>query len=77
MNAAILLLPLKIRMFLSALSGPGLVTPQMLKRMNKSPIVFALANPVPEIWPAEALSAGASIALDGKTDQQRSDFSPV
>jgi len=35
--------------------------------MNKSPIVFALANPVPEIWPAEALSAGASIALDGKT----------
>jgi malate dehydrogenase (oxaloacetate-decarboxylating) len=49
------------------LSGPGLVTPQMLKRMNKSPIVFALANPVPEIWPAEALSAGASIALDGKT----------
>jgi malate dehydrogenase (oxaloacetate-decarboxylating) len=35
--------------------------------MNKNPIVFALANPIPEIWPKEALESGASIALDGRT----------
>ncbi len=48
------------------LSGPNLVTGNMVKRMNKNPIVFAMANPVPEIRPDEALNAGAVIALDGK-----------
>lgn len=48
-------------------SGPGLVTKEMVASMNKSPIVFALANPIPEIWPKDALEAGASVALDGRT----------
>ncbi|MBN1869000.1 MAG: NAD-dependent malic enzyme [Candidatus Omnitrophica bacterium] len=49
------------------LSFPGLVTADMVKTMNKKPVVFALANPVPEIWPKDALDAGAAIALDGRT----------
>ncbi len=49
------------------LSSPGLVTAEMIKTMNKKPIVFALANPVPEIWPKDALDAGAAIAIDGRT----------
>lgn len=49
------------------LSGPGLVTADMVKAMNKGPIIFAMANPVPEIWPKEAKDAGASVALDGRT----------
>ncbi|HQP11054.1 MAG TPA: NAD-dependent malic enzyme, partial [Candidatus Omnitrophota bacterium] len=49
------------------LSSPGLVTADMVKSMNKKPIVFALANPVPEIWPKDALEAGAAIAVDGRT----------
>lgn len=48
------------------LSGPNLVRAEMVKNMNKKPVVLALANPVPEIRPDEALKAGASIALDGK-----------
>jgi malate dehydrogenase (oxaloacetate-decarboxylating) len=49
------------------LSTGGIVTKDTIRTMNKNPIVFALANPVPEIWPKEALEAGASIALDGRT----------
>lgn len=49
------------------LSGPGIVTKEMVKSMAKDPIVFALSNPVPEIWPADAEDAGAAIALDGRT----------
>ena len=49
------------------LSSGGIVTKDMIRTMNKNPIVFALANPIPEIWPKEALEAGASIALDGRT----------
>ncbi len=49
------------------LSGPGLVTKGMVRNMNKPPVVFALANPIPEIWPKDAGEAGAAIALDGRT----------
>jgi len=49
------------------LSAPGLITKDMVKTMNKRPIVFALANPIPEIWPKDAEEAGAAIALDGRT----------
>ena len=49
------------------LSAPGIVTKEMITSMAADPIVFALANPVPEIWPAEAEEAGAAIALDGRT----------
>jgi malate dehydrogenase (oxaloacetate-decarboxylating) len=49
------------------LSLPGLVTSGMVRSMKKKPIVFPMANPVPEIWPYEALAAGAAISLDGRT----------
>ncbi|MDD5618580.1 MAG: NAD-dependent malic enzyme [Candidatus Omnitrophica bacterium] len=49
------------------LSSAGLVTKDMVKTMNKPPIVFALANPIPEIWPKNAQEAGAVVALDGRT----------
>lgn len=47
-------------------SGPGLVSAEMVQSMAPDPIVFALANPVPEIWPDDAVCAGASVATDGR-----------
>jgi len=49
------------------LSLPGLVTQKMVRSMKKNPIVLPMANPVPEIWPQDALAAGAAISLDGRT----------
>lgn len=49
------------------LSAPGIVTKDMVRSMAKDPIIFALSNPVPEIWPTDAEEAGAVIALDGRT----------
>ncbi|MFW6189093.1 MAG: NAD(P)-dependent malic enzyme [Planctomycetota bacterium] len=48
------------------LSVGGLVSRQMVRSMARDPIVFAMANPVPEIWPEEALAAGAVAAEDGR-----------
>lgn len=48
-------------------SGPGLVSPEMVRSMAKDAIVFAQANPVPEIRPADALAAGAAVAADGRS----------
>ncbi len=48
-------------------SAPGMLTPAMVGSMRRKPIVFAMANPVPEIWPKDALEAGAAVALDGRT----------
>ncbi|NPA25624.1 MAG: NADP-dependent malic enzyme [Deltaproteobacteria bacterium] len=50
------------------LSKPGTVTAAMIKSMGKDPIVFALANPVPEIMPDEAYAAGARIVATGRSD---------
>jgi len=50
------------------LSGPGLVTQDMIKSMNKDPIVFAMANPTPEIMPDLAIAAGAAIVGTGRSD---------
>ncbi len=50
------------------LSGPGLVTPDMVRTMHKDPILFAMSNPTPEIWPEEALSAGAAVVGTGRSD---------
>ena len=47
-------------------SGPNLVSSSMIKSMNKKAVCFALANPIPEIFPKEALKAGAVLALDGR-----------
>lgn len=48
--------------------GPGTILPEWVQRMNKDAIVFACANPVPEIWPWEALEAGARIVATGRSD---------
>jgi len=47
-------------------SVAGAVTPAMVRSMAPEPIVFAMANPVPEIWPDEAMEAGAVAASDGR-----------
>ena len=49
-------------------SKPGLLTPALIKRMHKNPIVFAMANPIPEIMPAEAKAAGVAIMATGRSD---------
>ena len=49
-------------------SKPGLLTQDMIKTMNKDSIIFAMANPVPEIMPDEAKSAGARIVATGRSD---------
>ena len=48
--------------------GPGIIRKEWIANMNKDPIVFALANPVPEIWPWEAKEAGARIVATGRSD---------
>ncbi len=50
------------------LSAPNVLTPEMVKSMAKDPIIFALANPVPEIMPEVALQAGAAIVATGRSD---------
>ncbi len=50
------------------LSLPGLLTTKMVKSMAKDPIIFALANPTPEIMPEEAFAGGASIVATGRSD---------
>lgn len=49
-------------------SGPGVVTKDMVKTMAKDPIVFAMANPIPEIFPDEAKEGGAVVVGTGRSD---------
>ncbi len=49
-------------------SVANVLTREMIKRMNKNPIIFALANPTPEIMPDKAKSAGAVIIATGRSD---------
>ncbi len=49
-------------------SGPGVILPEWIKSMAKDAIVFACANPVPEIWPWEAKEAGAAVVATGRSD---------
>lgn len=49
-------------------SAPGIVTPDMVASMNKDAILFAMANPVPEIMPDLAKAAGARIVGTGRSD---------
>lgn len=46
----------------------GAVTPEMVKLMNPDPIIFAMANPTPEIFPEEAKAAGAKVVGTGRSD---------
>ncbi len=50
------------------LSKPGLLTQDMVRSMAEKPIIFALANPTPEIMPDEALAAGAIVVATGRSD---------
>ncbi len=50
------------------LSAPDILTKDMIKSMNDKPIVFALANPVPEIMPDKAREFGAYISASGRSD---------
>ncbi|MFV1956919.1 MAG: NADP-dependent malic enzyme, partial [bacterium] len=50
------------------LSAPNTVNRKMVKSMAKNPIVFAMANPVPEIMPEEAEAAGAAVVATGRSD---------
>ncbi len=54
--------------FFLGVSAPGVLTGEMVRAMAKDPIVFALANPVPEILPPEALAAGARVVGTGRSD---------
>lgn len=49
-------------------SVAGALKPELVKKMNKDAIIFAMANPVPEIMPDEALKAGARIVATGRSD---------
>ncbi|MFA7159313.1 MAG: NADP-dependent malic enzyme [Kiritimatiellia bacterium] len=48
--------------------GPGTIKPEWIKAMRADAIVFACANPVPEIWPWEAKESGAAIVATGRSD---------
>ena len=49
-------------------SAPGLVTKEMVATMNKDAIIFACANPTPEIFPDEAKEGGAAVIATGRSD---------
>ena len=49
-------------------STPGLITKEMVETMNKNAIIFACANPTPEIFPEEAKTGGAAIVSTGRSD---------
>lgn len=48
--------------------GPGTIKPEWVRSMRKDPIVFACANPVPEMWPWEAEEAGCAVFATGRSD---------
>jgi malate dehydrogenase (oxaloacetate-decarboxylating) len=48
--------------------GPDVITPAAIRAMRKDAIVFACANPVPEIWPSVAIEAGARVVATGRSD---------
>lgn len=48
--------------------GPGVITKEMVRSMADNAIVFATANPIPEIWPWDAKEAGARIVATGRSD---------
>ena len=50
------------------LSKPGVLTSEMVRSMASKPVIFAMANPVPEIMPGEALAGGAAVVATGRSD---------
>jgi malate dehydrogenase (oxaloacetate-decarboxylating) len=53
---------------LIGVSRAGLFSADDVRRMNEAPIIFALANPVPEIMPDEAHAGGAAVVATGRSD---------
>ncbi len=53
---------------LIGVSGPGTIAKAHIEHMAEKPIVFALANPIPEIMPEDALRAGAAVVATGRSD---------
>jgi len=49
-------------------SKPGVLTADLIKKMNPKPVIFAMANPIPEIMPDEAKKAGAVVVATGRSD---------
>ena len=49
-------------------SAPGVLKPEWIKEMNEKSVIFAMANPTPEIFPDEALAAGAYVVGTGRSD---------
>ena len=49
-------------------SAPSMVTPEMVKTMNKDAVIFACANPTPEIFPDDAKAGGARVVATGRSD---------
>ena len=49
-------------------SGPGTVNTEMVKKMAKGAIIFACANPTPEIFPEDARAGGAAVIATGRSD---------
>ena len=49
-------------------SAPGMVTKEMVQAMNRDAIIFACANPTPEIFPDEAKAGGAKVVCTGRSD---------
>ena len=49
-------------------SGPGTITTEMVKTMNRDAVIFACANPTPEIFPEEARAGGAAVVATGRSD---------
>lgn len=50
------------------LSAPGILTGEMVRSMANAPVIFAMANPIPEIWPDDAKAAGAVAVGTGRSD---------
>ena len=53
---------------IKGVSAPGTLTQDMVRSMAKDPIIFACANPTPEIFPDEAKAAGAAVVSTGRSD---------
>jgi malate dehydrogenase (oxaloacetate-decarboxylating) len=49
-------------------SGPGVIKKEWVQKMATDPVVFACANPIPEIWPWEAKESGAKVVATGRSD---------
>ena len=53
---------------LVCVSVAGAFTPEMIQSMNRDPIILAMANPTPEIFPEDAIKAGAAVMGTGRSD---------